>query len=165
MTIREFLRSRGVLHETLLHRPSPTATHRAQSVHVSGARVAKAVLIRAGSGFVLAVLPATHRIDLERLAGILQTAGLGLATEDELEAVFSDCERGAIPPFGSVYGLRTIVDASLESANEIVIDGNVRHEGVKIRFHDFETVEAPIQGRFADPIATKRRRPSHRRAS
>lgn len=163
--IRDYLRSRGVLHETLLHRPSPTAAHRAQSVHVSGARVAKAVLIRAGSGFVLAVLPATHRIDLDRLAGILRTTDLGIATENELESVFSDCELGAIPPFGSIYGLRTVVDASLAGGNEIVIEGNARHEDLRIRFRDFEAIESPIRGRFAEPIATKRRRNSHRRAS
>lgn len=164
MTIHDFLRGRHVAHETLLHRPSPSAAHRAQSVHIAGARVAKAVLVRAGSGYVLAVLPATHRIDLERLAGAIGAAGLAIALEDDLEGVFIDCERGAVPPFGSLYGLRTVVDASLAAGNEIVTDGNLRHEGLKMRYRDFEAIEAPIRARFAEPIEPRRRRPSHRRA-
>ena len=153
MTIHEFLRGRNVAHETLLHRPSPSAAHRAQSVHVAGARVAKAVLVRAGSGCVLAVLPATHRIDLERLGSALRMTGLSIATEDELEAAFPDCERGAVPPFGSLYNLRTVVDASLAAGSEIIVEGNVRHEGLTIRYRDFEAIESPIRARFAEPIA------------
>ncbi len=164
MTIREFLRSRHVPHETLLHSPSPTAAHLAQSVHVSGGRVAKSVLVRVGTEYVLAVLPATHRIDLIRLGSALQATGLAIASEDELEVVFLDCERGAIPPFGSLYHLRTVVDASLSGGNEIVIEGNSRHEGIRLRYRDFEIVEHPIRTRFADPIAPRRKRSSHRRA-
>ena len=155
MMIREFLQSRHVAHETLLHSPSPSAAHLAQSVHVSGARVAKAVLVRAGTTYVLAVLPATHRIDLGRLGSALQTTGLAIASEDEVETVFRDCERGAIPPFGSRYGLATIVDASLSGGNEIVIEGNTRHEGIKLRYRDFEAAENPLRARFAEPIAPR----------
>ncbi|MDB5352196.1 MAG: hypothetical protein JWN86_3443 [Planctomycetota bacterium] len=164
MMIREYLRGRHVPHETLLHSPSPSAAHLAQSVHVTGARVAKSVLVRFGAGYVLAVLPATHRIDMARLGSALQATGLTLATEDEVEFVFLDCERGAVPPFGSLYHLTTVVDASLSGGNEIVIEGNTRHEGIRLRYRDFEAVENPIRARFADPIAPRRKRSSHRRA-
>jgi len=164
MMIREFLRSRHVPHESLLHNPSPSAAHLAQSVHVTGARVAKSVLVRVGEGFVLAVLPATHRIDLSRLGSALHTADLAIATEDEVEAVFPDCERGAVPPFGSLYRLSTIVDASLAAGNDIVIEGNCRHEGLRLRYRDFESLEAPLRARFSEPIAPRRKRASHRRA-
>ncbi len=164
MTIREFLQGRHVPYELLLHRPSPSAAHRAQSVHVTGGQVAKGVLVRAGGGYVLAVLPATHRIDLERLGATIHSTGLTIATEDEVEAVFSNCERGAVPPFGSQYGLRTIVDASLAGGSEIVIDANVRHEGIRLKFRDFESIENPAKARFAEPIAPRRRRSSDRKA-
>lgn len=164
MTIREFLQGRHVAFEVLLHRPSPSAAHRAQSVHVTGGRVAKGVLVRAGGAYVLAVLPATHRVDLERLGATVRATGLEIATEDEVEAVFLDCERGAIPPFGSCYGIKTIVDASLAAGSEIVIDANVRHEGIRMKFRDFENVENPAKARFAEPIAPRRRKSSHRQA-
>lgn len=164
MIIHELLLSRHVLHETLLHRPSPTAAHLAQSVHVSGARVAKSVLVRAGDRFVLAVLPATHRVDLARLAEVVRITGLEIATEDEVEGVFHDCERGSIPPFGSFYGISTVVDASLSGGSQIVIEGNVRHEGMQMRYRDFEAIENPTRARFAEPIAPRRKKSSGRQA-
>src|SRR5689334_5785233 len=109
MCICDYLRSRHISFESLLHQPAPSATNLAQSVHVPGRQVAKSVLLRAGDSFVLAVLPATHRIDMTRLACVLDSFDLRLATEDEVEHVFSDCERGALPPFGRLYGLKTVV--------------------------------------------------------
>lgn len=160
MSIREFLRSRSVPFTTLLHAPAPSAARLAQSVHVPGQQVAKGVLVRAGAGYVLAVIPATHRVDLERLAVVLDRnpADLRIATEDEVELVFADCERGALPPFGHLYGLATVVDSSLASVGEIVVEGNTRHEGLRLRYRDYEAVEGPIRARFASPIATRRRR-------
>jgi Ala-tRNA(Pro) deacylase len=164
MCISDYLRSRHISFETLLHQPSPSATKLAQSVHVSGRHVAKSVLLRAGEKYVLAVLPATHRIDLPRLAYVLDYRDLRLASEDEVEHVFNDCERGALPPFGRLYGLRTVVDASLAGGAEIVIEGNLRHQGVRMRYRDFEAIELPLRARFASEIAPRRRRSSHRRA-
>jgi Ala-tRNA(Pro) deacylase len=160
MSISEFLRSRQIPFETLLHHPAPSATKLAQSVHVPGKMVAKPVLLKAGSQYVLAVLPATHRVDLERLALVLGTADVRLASEDEVEQVFTDCERGALPPFGHLYGLRTVLDASLAGGAEIVFEANLRHQGVRMRFRDFEATELPLRARFATEIAPRRRRAS-----
>ncbi len=113
MSIRDYLHDRYVWFEIFLHAPAPSATRRAQSVRVSGHQVAKAVLIRSGDRYALAVLPATCRIDLERLAQVLGGPRVRIATEDEVERVFGDCERGALPPFGRPYGLTTVVDSSL----------------------------------------------------
>jgi Ala-tRNA(Pro) deacylase len=164
MDIRDYLRGRHVRFETLLHRPAPSASRLAGTVHVPGSRVAKAVLIRGGAGDVLAVLPATHRVDLERLGALLGLVGARLATEDELEGVFHDCERGSVPPFGHLYGLTTVVDSSLAAWAEIVVESNFRHEGLRLRYRDFEAVEGPMRGRFAAPTATKRKRVEERRA-
>ena len=156
MCIRDFLQARGVRFEILLHRPSPSAAHLAGSVHVPGRSVAKSVLVRAGDSFALAVLPATHRIDLQRLAEVLEVEDLRIATESEVEAVFDDCETGALPPFGRLYGLTTVLDASVSAGAEIVFVGNTRHEGVRMRFKDYERVEAPVKARFASPIDAPR---------
>jgi Ala-tRNA(Pro) deacylase len=164
MSIRDYLRSRHVRFQTLLHRPVGSASKRAQSLHVPGRQVAKAVLIRAGESFVLAVLPATSRIDLVRLSGALGGATVSLATEDEIERVFGDCERGALPPFGRLYGLRTVVDPSLAAGAEIVCAGNTRHQVVRLRYRDYEAVEAPARARFATAVDPRRRRTTHRRA-
>lgn len=149
MAIRDYLMSRRVHFVRLLHQPAASATRRAQCLHVPGRHVAKAVLVRSGQDYVLAVLPATHRIDLDRLGQCLHAADLRIAGEEEIERVFVDCERGAIPPFGRAYGLKTIVDASLAGASEIIIEGNLRHEGMRLRYRDYEEIEHPIRARFA----------------
>jgi Ala-tRNA(Pro) deacylase len=164
MCIRDYLQSHRVWFETLLHPPVPSASRVAQRLHVSGRSVAKSVLVKCGQRFVLAVLPATSRIDWERLAEVVPGEPLSLASEDDAERVFGDCERGALPPFGRLYGLTTIVDASLAGGPEIIFVANCRHEGMRMRYRDFETVEAPIRARFAIPTAPRQRRPSSRRA-
>jgi Ala-tRNA(Pro) deacylase len=156
MCIREFLQSRSVRFELLLHRPAPSAAHLAGSLHVPGRCVAKAVLVKAGDAFALAVLPATHRIDTVRLAEVMGVDALRIATESELESIFADCEHGALPPFGRLYGLTTIVDASLAGGAEVAFMGNTRHEGVRMRFKDYEAVESPVKARFASPIAIRK---------
>jgi Ala-tRNA(Pro) deacylase len=156
MFIRDFLLARSVRFEVLLHAPAHSAAHLAGSVHVPGRSVAKSVLVRAGEAFVLAVLPATHRIDTNRLAEVLRVRELRLATEAEVEAIFADCEPGALPPFGRDYGLSTVVDASLAGSAEVVFVGNTRHEGIRMRFKDYERIEAPTKARFASPIDARR---------
>ncbi|MCA1686311.1 MAG: YbaK/EbsC family protein [Planctomycetia bacterium] len=165
MCIREYLESRNVSYQSVLHHPARCASKRAQSLHVPGRGVAKTVLVRAGGSFVLAVLPATSRIDLVRLSQTLDGVPVSLATEDDLESIFGDCERGALPPFGRLYGVRTVVDASLASGDEIVCMGNTRHECFRLRYRDFEVIEAPTRLRFATAVDPRRPRTTHRRAS
>ena len=152
MSIRDYLKSRSVRFEVILHRPSHSASHLADSLHLSGRRVAKGVLVRAGDRFVLAVLPATHRIDLDRLGALLGTGEARIATEAEVERVFADCEPGVLPPFGHLYGIATIVDSSLSGGSEIAFVANTTYEGVRMRFRDYEAIEAPTKARFAFPI-------------
>jgi Ala-tRNA(Pro) deacylase len=164
MGIRDYLNSRHVAFEVMLHRPAPCASRFAQSLHVPGDRVAKSVLLGAGEGYVLAVLPATHRIDFDRLTAALGVGDLRMADENEIEHVFYDCERGSVPPFGRLYGLTTIIDASLAGGAEIVFEGNMRHEGLRMRYRDYETLEGPVRARFASVAEPKRRKAPHRRA-
>jgi Ala-tRNA(Pro) deacylase len=158
MSIREYLRSRNVPFVALLHRPVPSAARLAHSVHVAGVQVAKAVLIRTPSAFVLAVVPSTHRVALDRVSELLGQAGLAIATESDVEQVFHDCECGALPPFGRVYGLTTLVDVDLALQAEIIVQANTRHEAIRMRYRDFELVEGPERGRFSAPIHPRRNR-------
>ena len=153
MSIRSFLQSRAVDFDYLLHRPTHSATDLAGSLHVPGRSVAKGVLVRAGDDYVLAVLPATHRIDTVRLSKILGVAEVRIATEAEVERVFADCEIGALPPFGRLYGLPTILDSSLAHAGQVTFIANMRHEGVRMRFADYEAIEHPVEARFSVEVA------------
>lgn len=165
MYIVDFLRSRGVGFETLLHRPAFSATRRARNMRVTGREVAKTVLVKCGEAFVLAVLPATSRIDLARLGSALHVdpTRVRLATDAEVLATFRDCEPGTIPPFGRLYGLATVVDTGLTGGGRVVFTGNTRHEGLRMRFSDYEMLEEPVRADFAAPIGAGSGSPAPRK--
>ncbi len=153
MSIVEYLRKRGVEFETLLHQPASTSARRAGCMHVPGRSVAKAVLVQARDQRLVAVLPATCAIDLERLSAILrvQPTDVRIASEAEARAVFKDCEAGVVPPFGRLYDLPTVVDSELAGSPTIAFGGNMRHEDVRMQFRDFVTLEAPLSASFSRP--------------
>jgi Ala-tRNA(Pro) deacylase len=161
MYIVDFLRSRHVWFEALLHHPASSSAKRAQSVGVPGRRVAKGVLVKAGDSFVLAVLPSTSRIDLSLLSAVVgaPAAEVRLATPDELLATFPDCEPGVVPAFGRLYGLTTLVEAALAEGSDILVGANTRHEGLWMHFRDFQALEEPVRASFCLPGASKPGKP------
>jgi Ala-tRNA(Pro) deacylase len=146
MNIQQFLTERGVEFEMIRHRDTYSAQRMAQELHVPGRDVAKTVLLRANHGYryLVAVLPATRRIDLELAAKAVGGGHAELATEIEVAERFPDCEFGALPPFGSQYGLLTLVDASLADEESIVFEGNTHGESIRMRFDDFRKIEEPL---------------------
>src|SRR5437588_12115676 len=133
MNVQKFLQQRNVPFRLLDHAPTYAAQRLAQVVHVSGEEVAKVVLLHADDGFVLAVLPATRSVNVDRVRELVGAATVKLASEPECGKCFPDCELGALPPFGSKYGLRTLVDRSLGEDEEIVFEGNTHHEAIRIK--------------------------------
>ena len=111
-TLREYLESRDIAFEIIEHPHTDTAMHAAQAAHVPGDKVAKPVLLGDDHSYLLAVIPATHRLELDRLNQMLARS-LEMLPEDEIEATFSDCERGAIPALGEPYGVDVVVDPVL----------------------------------------------------
>ena len=148
MRVPDFLAQQRVTFETLLHPPAFTAHNRAKYLHVSGNQVAKSVLLTGPQGHFLAVLSATHHIDTDRLAAELG-GPVRLANEQEMAAVFADCEWGVVPAFGTLYGLPTVLDESLHPDARIVFEGNSHAEAVRLWCHDFERLERPRRLRFA----------------
>ncbi len=152
MRVPDFLAERCVAFETVVHPPAYTAQKRARRLHLSGRQLAKCVLLRQGSSNLLAVLPATHRVDLEAVARQLQ-APVRLATAEEVAAVFSDCEWGTLAPFGTLYGLPTLLDASFDPDAVIVFESQRHHLTIRMRCWDFERLEQPRRLRLGRPMA------------
>jgi len=153
MKMQEFLADRQVHFDVLEHEATFDSQHLAQAVHVSGRRVAKTVLLRTDHGYryAVAIVPATHLIDLDAVSRILGGANVELATEYEISQRCPDCEMGALPPFGSMYGLETLLDESLQDAQQLVFEGNTHHEAIRMAGEDFIRLESPIIGNFARP--------------
>ncbi len=150
MKITDFLRQEKVDFDLLPHHDTYNAQTMAQTLHVSGHHVAKTVLLRAdgGKGYLVAVLPASRAVDLELVSEMLGGRQIEVAGENEIAEHCADCELGALPPFGSYYGMMTIVDASLDEDYEILFEGNTHHETIRMRFDDFRRIERPIVGHF-----------------
>ncbi len=148
MRIAAFLAEARVSCEFLLHPPAFTAQKRAKYLHVSGGRVGKCVLLRAASGWLLAVLAATQRVDLKALAEVVG-GPVRLATGRELAEVFRDCEWARAPPFGRLYGLATLLDDSISPDTLLVFETHSHMEAVRIRCDDYERLERPRRLRFA----------------
>jgi Ala-tRNA(Pro) deacylase len=154
MRIAEFLAEQQVAFEPLPHPLAFTAQKRARSLHVPGGRVAKCVLLLGPRGYLLAVLPATHQADLEKLAAALG-GPVRLARDREIARVFRDCEWGVVPPFGTLYGLATLLDESLPRDAYLVLETHTHVHAVGLSCRDFERLERPRRLAFARPAAPR----------
>ncbi len=149
MRLDDLLVSRHIAFQRLPHRRTYTANRMAQALHVKGRQVAKTVLLRTGQGPMLAVLPATHHIDLEQLREDLGDPQVALAPEAEMDRLFPDCERGAVPPFGSLYQVPTIMDETLSEDESIVFEGPDHEQAIRMSLQDYEALEHPRTAHFA----------------
>jgi Ala-tRNA(Pro) deacylase len=135
-SVRSHLTQLGVPYEVIEHPHTSNSTYSAQAAHVSGDRVAKCVMLEDEYGYLMAVLPATRRVDLGALHRRLGR-DLGLATESELIELFRDCEPGAVPPLGEAYGVDAIVDNSLVGAADVYFESGDHRALVHVSGSDF----------------------------
>ncbi len=140
--LREYLDSRRVKYVVISHSPSFTAQEIAASMHVPGRELAKTVVIKHPGGLAMAVVRAQDKVDLERVAKALGGASR-LATEQEFANAFPDCELGAMPPFGNVYDVPTLVDESLASDQELVFNAGTHTDAVRMAYADYAALVQP----------------------
>jgi len=144
MKFEQLLQERGIGYEKHKHRLTYTAQRLAAEEHVSGYNVAKPVVVKGGGGFAMCVLPACAHLDLERVAGLLRSDEVRLATETEMADLFPDCELGAEPPVGSLFGMTTIMDERLRGDEHITMQAGSHTEAVKMRREDWERLCDPL---------------------
>jgi Ala-tRNA(Pro) deacylase len=152
MKLEEILTSHRIPFERLHHRPAYTANRVAQLLHVPGKEMAKTVLLRADDRYVLAVVPASYQIDMEQFRQRFGAQKVNLASETEMDGLFPDCERGAIPPFGSLYNLQTVVEDALAEDDQIVFEAQDHENAIRMTFRDYEAMEHPARGHFGHHI-------------
>ena len=143
MKLNELLTQEGVPFETMLHPPVYTSQSLAAVDHISGHCVAKPVVVHGNSGFTMCVLPASSRLSLSRVAKLLGEEDVRLATEAEMADVCPDCELGAEPPIGSLFGLTTIMDEALRHEEFLVFQAGDHTSSVRVRREDYERIASP----------------------
>jgi Ala-tRNA(Pro) deacylase len=150
-TIDGFLREAHVPYTVLPHRPAFTAQEEAAATHVPGREWAKVVVCFIDGEPVEAVVPAPLIVNLDRLLELAGGREIRLADERELRRLFPDCELGAMPPFGPMYGQTVFVDALIALEPEIAFNAGTHRDAMAMRWADFVKMVNPIVGRFAEP--------------
>ncbi len=150
ITLARYLAERGVKYDVVEHPHTATASDSAKTSHVPLDRLAKAVVLKGDNGFLVAVLPASGHIQFGQLRKQLG-AELDMANEEQIEALFHDCEPGAVPALGAPYGLKVVVDDSLASVPDIYLEGGDHASLVHLSGRAFQDLMADARhARFTE---------------
>ena len=147
--LKEFLDQNGVRWVSIVHSPAYTAQEVAASAHVKGKDLAKTVMVKVDGKPVMIVLPASQRVDFQVLREVTGGQNVVLASEAEFRELFPDCEAGAMPPFGNLYGMDVYVAPKLAEDEEIAFNAGSHTELMKLRYADFERLVRPKVAAFA----------------
>ncbi len=151
-TLGRHLTQAGVGFDVVSHPRTLSSTRTAEAAHVSGERLAKAVVLHDEQGYLLAVVPSTHRLELTAVQRLVERT-MSLATEGEIANLFGDCELGAVPPVGSAYGLNVLMDDSLADQPEIYFEAGDHRSLVLVNGADFDALMGEAQrGRFSHHV-------------
>ncbi len=148
-SVQEFLRGGNVAYRVFPHPAAFTALEEAAVAHVPGRDWAKSVICFADGEPIQAVIPANLSVNLERLLFLTGATTIRLAREDELDWLYPECERGAMPPFGPLYKQRVFVDEHLAAEDQIVFDAGTHRDAIGMQYDDFARLTRPTVGRFA----------------
>ena len=146
--LKSFLDENGVKYVTITHSRAYTAQEVAESCHVPAKDLAKTVMIHADGNFMMTVVPGSRRISFPLLKAIVNADEIRLATEGEFKGLFPECQAGAMPPFGSLYGLPVYADNALSEDEDIVFNAGNHTEAIRMRYADFQRLARPAFGNF-----------------
>lgn len=152
MNLQSYLDEMGVPYRVSRHSSAYTAQDLAAAEHVPGRTVIKPVVVRADGEFVMCALPASHRIDLDELRQQLQAEDVQLADEQSMQEIFPDCELGAAPPIGKLYGLPTLMDESLFADERVTFQAGTHCDAVTMTLADYRRVAQPEVAYFGRHI-------------
>ena len=148
--LREFLDSQGVAYVSIPHAVAYTAKEIAALTHVSNKELAKTVIVKIDGALAMAVLPSSYEVDLPSLRAATGARSVSLAKESEFRDRFPECEIGAMPPFGNLYGMPVYVDESLTKDKDIAFNAGSHHELLQLCYADFGRLVKPTVLKFAE---------------
>ena len=136
ITLQEYLQKNDIHYDVLPHVYTHTSLGTARAANVPQSQLAKPVILKDDKGYLMAIIPATHQVKLGALSRQMKRR-LGLATEPELESLFSDCDRGAIPPVGEAYKMDMIVDDSLDACSDVYFEAGDHIDLIHVQHDQF----------------------------
>lgn len=153
MTLTEYLNDQKCVYKVTEHKPVYTAEQLASVEHIPGRQVAKPVVVKADNRFFLCVLPADRRIDLYALQKHLKSKDVCLASEPEMQRLFTDTEVGAEPPLGNLYNLPTLMDKKLARDKEIIFQAGNHEQAVWMPMKEYRKLANPVIASFSYPAS------------
>lgn len=142
--LREFLDTNNIKYLVISHSLAYTAQGIAALTHIPGKELAKTVMVLIDGRLTMAVVPASSRVDLFKLKKYLSAETVELADENQFRGQFPDCETGAMPPFGNLYGMDVFADQSLAQDKEIAFNAGTHRELLRMSFNDFRQLVKPV---------------------
>ncbi len=141
--LKAFLDQENIKYTAINHSTAFTAQEIAQFSHIPGNEMAKTVIVKIDGELAMVVLPAPEHIDLDLLKSATGAGKVSLATELEFMPEFSECEIGAMPPFGNLYDMDVYVEEALSNDKMIAFNACSHNELIKIEYKDFECLVKP----------------------
>ena len=141
--VRAFLDQHHIKYVVISHSKAYTAQGIAAIAHIPGQELAKTVIVKLDGALAMAVLPASFQVDLLALKKVTGVKEASLASEREFKQHFPDCETGAMPPLGNLYGIPVYVDETLTRDREIAFNAGTHHELIRMEYADFEKLAEP----------------------
>ncbi len=154
--LKNFLDQNGIRYTQQTHTTAYTAAGVASVSHVKGKEMAKAVMVMADGKLVMLVIPSSTHVKLKLVKLALHAHEVTLASENEFAHVFADCEVGAMPPFGNLYGIPVFVDESLTKDTEIAFNAGNHRELMKLKYADYARAVVPRVAHIATHTAEDR---------
>lgn len=137
-TLEKYLDEKSVDYEVLTHRHTEDSLRTAEAAHLTGDKLAKAVVLRDEDGYMVAVIPATFKLKMALVREFTGRARLAMAEEDALAHLFEDCEFGAVPAVAAAYGLEAVWDETLAYAETVYFEGGDHASLVRVGGADFQ---------------------------
>lgn len=148
-TLTNYLDSHNIRYVTISHSPAYTAQKIAASAHISGKSMAKSVIVFVEGKLAMVVLPSSYKVDFDMLRELVGTDDVRLAEERDFKDTFPDCELGAMPPFGNLYGVDVFVAETLAENDEIAFSACNHKEVIQMSYKDFENLVQPKVMKFS----------------
>jgi Ala-tRNA(Pro) deacylase len=146
--LKEFLEANNVKYQLVQHSTAYTAQEIASRAHISGQELAKTVMLKVDHKLAMAVLPASEHVDLAAIKEQIGAESVRLAAELEFAGCFPDCETGAMPPFGNLYGLPVLVEETLARDKQIAFNAGSHTELMQLAYEDFARLVNPRMVQF-----------------
>jgi Ala-tRNA(Pro) deacylase len=146
--LKEYLDSMNVKYATINHALAYSTQQTAASAHIRGKELAKTVMIKIDGKMAMVVLPASFKVDLDLVKKTAGARTVDLATETEFKNLFPECDVGAMPPFGNLYGMDVYAEQKLAEDQDIAFNAGSHLELMKLAYKDFERLVKPKMGTF-----------------